>query len=87
MKSITNHLFLYIFEFLIIIFGFIFLLNSDLNFLSELVFLVFILGLYSALGIIRHKRDRNIDIKIVLEYIFVSLIIAISFILVNTVRY
>jgi len=86
MKIITKHTGLYIIEISILAVGFVLLLNSSYPFINQFIVLIFMLGFYTALGVFRHRMDHDIHLKVVLEYIFISLIIALLFLIINIGR-
>ena len=86
MKNLKHHLVLYIFEILGLCIGFIIILNTDFNFWIQFLFLISILVFYIVIGLIRHTRDNDMNRKVVLEYVSISLIIALLFLLVNISR-
>ncbi len=86
MKKIHRHLILYIFELIVLISGFVVILNLNFSFWKQFVVLVFLLVFYSLIGLLRHARDNDMHLRVVLEYIAISLIIALLFILLNITR-
>lgn len=86
MKNVKHHIALYIFEILILVSGFIIILNADLVFLTQFAILGIMLFFYTVVGLVRHTKDNDMHGKVVLEYISISLIIALLFFLVNISR-
>ncbi len=86
MKNLSHHIVLYIFEILVLCIGFIVILNTDYAFWTHFVILIIMLFFYVAIGLIRHTKDHDIHGKVVLEYISISLIVALMFLLVNISR-
>lgn len=86
MKNLRHHIFLYIFEILILGIGFIVILNADLSFWTQFVILLAMLFFYIAVGFIRHTRDHDMHVKVMLEYISISLIVILLFVLMNISR-
>lgn len=86
MKNLRHHIALYIFEIVILCSGFIIILNAELSFWMEFGILILVLFLYSVIGLVRHSMDHDMHGKVVLEYISISLIISLLFLLVNSSR-
>lgn len=86
MKSVKHHIILYIFEILILCSGFIVILNANLSFWDQLFILVGMLVFYIVIGLLRHTKDHDMNGKVMLEYVSISLIIALLFLLVNISR-
>jgi len=86
MKIITKHRALFIIEIAILTAGFILLLNMSFSFIMQFIILGLLLAFYVVLGIFRHRMDHDIHGKVVLEYISISLIIALLFLIINIGR-
>lgn len=86
MKNVRHHLTLYIFEIIILCSGFVIILNSKFNFWTEFMILAIVLFFYITIGLLRHTKDHDMHGKVVLEYISISLIISLLFLLVNLSR-
>lgn len=70
-----KHTVYYFFEASILGFGFLALLILDLAFMLEIIALSCILLFYIIMGLIHHKVNHDIHVKIVLEYILISVLI------------
>lgn len=77
---------LYLIEFVIIGGGFALLLSLSLPFYSQLLIIALMLVLYSAVGLLHHKKHRNITSKVVLEYTLISVLILTLFIFLNITK-
>lgn len=86
MKNLKHHIALYIFEIVVLCSGFILILNGEFSFWIEFGILALVLILYSVIGIVRHTADHDMHGKVVLEYVSISLIISLLFLLVNSAR-
>ncbi len=86
MKNVKHHIALYTFEIIILCSGFIIILNTDLNFWMQFLILGIMLLFYVVIGLARHTKDKDLDKKVVIEYISITLIIALLFLLVNVSR-
>jgi len=86
MKNLRHHLSLYIFEIIILCSGFIVILNTDFDFWIQFLFLTSLLVFYIVIGLLRHTKDNDMNRKVMLEYVSISLIIALLFLLVNISR-
>lgn len=78
-----KHIALYAIEFLIIGGGFAILLSVNPPIYSQLLILGVILLLYCGIGLFHHAKHKDIRIKVVLEYILVSVLIFSLFIFLN----
>lgn len=82
-RAVVHHTIFYMFEIVIVGGGLFVLLALNLPFLKQLFVLSLILAGYVILGIIHHKLIRDVKLKIVLEYVLISLLIFAAFIFVN----
>lgn len=81
-----KHVVLYLVEFTLLGFGFAFLLLANLAFLFQLGLLGGLLAMYAAIGLFHHNSHHDITIKVVLEYILISVLIFALFIFLNISR-
>jgi hypothetical protein len=81
-----HHLLLYFIEFAIVGGGFALLLSFNFSLPLQLLILTFILGLYIVVGLIHHKTHRDINLKVVLEYILISALVFALFVFLNITR-
>ncbi len=86
MRNAKHHLTLYIFELIILCSGFIIILNTNLAFWNQLFILVGMLVFYIIIGFLRRTHDHDMNGKVMLEYISISLIITLLFLLANISR-
>ncbi len=86
MRNVKHHITLYVIEIIILGSGFIIILNSEFNFWTQFFILGIMLFFYTIIGLLRHTKDNDMHGKVVLEYISVSVIIALLFLLVNISR-
>jgi len=86
MRNVKHHIILYVFEIIILCSGFIIILNSEFNFWTQFFILGVMLFFYTVIGLLRHTKDNDMHGKVVLEYISISAIIALLFLLVNISR-
>jgi len=85
-KIIGQHLYMYLFEIILLGIGFIVILNTNLSFWMEYFVLMGILFVYIVIGLVRHSKDHDMHFKVVVEYISIALIIALLFLLMNLNR-
>lgn len=69
----------YLVELGVLVSGFFLIVLLSFNFLLQLMTLLIVLILYSALGIFHHKLHHALHAKIVVEYILISGVIFASF--------
>lgn len=81
-----RHTLLYFIEFGIIGGGFAFLLGVRLPVYTQFWVLGLILVLYMVIGLFHHGKHRDINTKVVLEYILVSVLIFALFVFLNISR-
>lgn len=83
MRNVKHHITLYAIEIIILCSGFIIILNTDFNFWIQFSILGVMLFFYSVIGLLRHTKDNDMHGKVVLEYISISAIIALLFLMLN----
>lgn len=83
MRNVKHHIALYTVEIIILCSGFIIILNSALKLWANFLILVVMLSLYTIIGLLRHTKDNDMHGKVVLEYISISAIITLLFLLLN----
>ncbi len=81
-----HHSILYFLEFGIIGSGFAILLSISMKFYSQLAVVGTILILYIIIGLLHHRAHHDICIKVVLEYILISVLIFALFVFLNISR-
>ncbi len=81
-----KHVVLYLVEFTLLGFGFAFLLLANLAFILQLSLLGGLLLFYTVIGLVHHNSHHDITIKVVLEYILISVLIIALFIFLNISR-
>lgn len=86
MSNIKHNIVLYIFEIIILGSGFIIILNSNYSLWIQFLILLLMLIFYVIIGLLRHSKDHDMHRNVVLEYISISLIISLLFLLVNISR-
>ena len=83
---VKNHTLLYLAEFFIIGGGFAYLLTFKLPIYTQFWILGSLLTIYIVMGLVHHSKHRNINTKVVLEYILVSALVFALFIFLNISR-
>lgn len=83
---LKNHTLLYFIEFGIIGGGFAYLLSVKLPIYSQFLVLALLLIFYIVIGLLHHSKHRDINTKVVLEYILVSTLVFALFVFLNISR-
>lgn len=85
MKKYRHHIY-YFLEFGVLLAGFILVSAFSYNIYLQLLFLGLTLVSYVMLGVIHHEIHHSMKIKIMVEYLLVSLIILAAFVFLNSTR-
>lgn len=81
-----EHFVFYFLEFLLLGSGFAVILFLNLNFMQQIYVIAANLLLYIIFGVYHHSFHNNINLKVVLEYILISVLIFTLFIFINISR-
>lgn len=78
------HQFYYLLELAVLLSGFFLIYLFSFSFIFQLLTLILVLIFYSGLGILHHRLHHALAMRIVIEYILISLVIMASFLFINT---
>jgi hypothetical protein len=84
---IFSHGFYHLAQFLILLAGFAILLSTNLGLVFQTTILLLLLAFYTSFGIIHHRVHHDLNSKIVIEYIVMSLLVFAGFLFLNIGRF
>ena len=76
----------YAVEFAILLLGYSLIIFFAFDFSIQIMFLVITLLFYITFGLLRHQAERDLTIKVVIEYILISLLVLMLFVFLNNSR-
>lgn len=85
-KRSLQHDVYYIVELLVLSFGFLLVTTFSYNFGIQATILSTVLLAYIIMGYIHHKENHDLKVKIMVEYILISLLVLSFFVFLNSAR-
>ncbi len=76
----------YAVEFVILLLGYALIIFFAFDFSIQMMFLVITLLFYITFGLLRHQAERDLTLRVVIEYILISLLVLMLFVFLNNSR-
>lgn len=76
----------YAVEFVILLLGYALIIFFAFDFSIQMMFLIITLLFYITFGLLRHQAERDLTLRVVIEYILISLLVLMLFVFLNNSR-